>query len=134
MDTIYTIVNNNISMLEIAYVSSPTKSDNLFSTNSQESINDSQQQLSENGLGISSIKEKFELPIYNLIIAMATSSIAEDWKPLYALNNVINVCILILNIYINIIFNNKIIYIYINTILLINLLLFLTIKISFWNL
>ncbi|OUM69410.1 hypothetical protein PIROE2DRAFT_2714, partial [Piromyces sp. E2] len=91
----YSIVNYNISMLEIAYINSPTKSENIFSNNSSESINDSandqmNQSPVEHISGLSNIKEKFELPIYNLIIAMATSSIAEDWKPLYALNNVIN--------------------------------------------
>ncbi|ORY27951.1 hypothetical protein LY90DRAFT_674226 [Neocallimastix californiae] len=57
LDIIHTIVNNQLSMLDIPYVNSPTK----------------------------------KLPVYNLIIAMATSSIAEDWKPLYALNSILNV-------------------------------------------
>lgn len=81
-------------MLDISITGTPLRyvsdeiSGSVFSESANEVTNRSP---INNDKIINKIKEKFQLPIYNLIIAMATSSIAEDWKSLHALNNVFSV-------------------------------------------
>jgi len=112
MDIIYVTVNNQTSMLDIPFIDSQSKTGNIhthsltsigsdrtknenysISAKSTENISNEvlNEAINDSFATLHKIKEKFELPIYNLIIAMATSSIAEDWKPLYALNNILNV-------------------------------------------
>jgi len=92
MDIIYNILNNQGTSIDLSYSKSGLfVSDEITGSTINVSTNDINNN-SPTGIDkVSKIKEKFELPIYNLVIAMATSSIVEDWKSLHALNNVINV-------------------------------------------